>query len=95
MDPLVTNVGDFVKDIAFYSGITMALVQLIKIAADKFIADRFYPLISFVIGVGIGIAIPHWPIMLTLLIGLVASGTYDLGKQTTREVVERLNNMEK
>lgn len=84
------DIGNFLEGIALYSGITIAVVQVIKMALDKYVPDRFYPLISVLIGLALGIFVAQWPFLLALIVGLVASGTYDLGKHTAKGIAERI-----
>lgn len=59
---------------------TIGLVQIIKYIDVEKKFERFYPLISLVIGYGLGVAM-HFDWTTNLTIGLVASGVYDIYKK--------------
>ena len=61
--------------------ITIALVQVIKKMDTANKITRFYPLFSLVIGAGLAFIL-HYDLLIALITGLSASGTYDVGKYT-------------
>jgi hypothetical protein len=94
LDPKeVVQVGEFVKDIMFYAGITTAIVALLRPLLNKikYWSDEFVPLTSFIVGILVGVFVGHLNILLTLMIGLVASGAYDLAKNTGKGVANKLD----
>lgn len=65
--------------VATLSAATYVLVEVIKRTSPIF--ERFLPLISILIGLGLGL-LYKVDILLAILIGASACGIYDLGKKT-------------
>lgn len=83
-------IDSFLQNVGFYSGIVIAVVEIIKRAAGGYIPDRFYPLVSLVIGSCLGLFVLDWSFIQSLVIGLVASGVYKLTKDTVIEIKNRI-----
>lgn len=82
------QIEQYIQEIALHAGIIIAFTQLVKIVGKDYIKDNFYPLISFVLGLLWGIFVANWSFVLAFMIGLVASGVYDLGKRTYKGITE-------
>ena len=70
---------DFVTDLAAAIAITTGLTSVIKTAIQSESFNRFAPLVSLIIGVGIArIAMGFYPeaLMYGIVVGLSASGLY-------------------
>lgn len=82
------GIEQFLQQIGLYSGVVIAFVQVLKWSLGDYINNKFYPLISLVVGFLFGFFLIGWPVLLSIMIGLVASGAYDLGTKTYKGIVE-------
>lgn len=80
----------YLTNVALYSGVVAATVEVLKKAAGEYLPDRFYPLVSLVLGVVLGMVFAELKFIPSLIIGLVASGSYKVVKETVAGVIERL-----
>lgn len=62
--------------------ITIPLVQVIKHIDEADKLKRFYPLIALVIGTFLGVIVFGVDWVTSIVTGLSASGTFDLGRRT-------------
>lgn len=62
-------------------GVTIAIMELIKMTDTEEKYKRFYPLASAVIGAGLALATGMWWFM-ALTVGLAASGVYKAAKMS-------------
>ncbi len=76
----LTNVA--IAPVAIAVSITIGLTELIKKADQDLILARFYPIISFAIGMIISLFVFHLEIVVALVTALAASGTYDVVRRT-------------
>lgn len=77
-----TNIN-VIASVAVIVSITIAIVQVIKNIDDTNKFARFYPLLSLIIGGGLGILF-KFDLLNSLVIGLSAAGVYDVGKYTLK-----------
>jgi hypothetical protein len=88
MDAII--IDEFVKDIAFYAGITTALVTVLKISILEKLPKGYLPLISLVIGTCLGLFVLGWSFILSLMIGLTSTGAWEVIKRPTEEVKKQI-----
>lgn len=66
--------------------VTPVLIALVGVIRSTFkVADRYVPLLSVVLGIGAGLLLVEFNILggvVGVIIGLSASGLYDVGKKT-------------
>lgn len=67
--------------------ITIAIVEIIK--RTEWIGDKLMPLVSVVVGFVLGYFY-GLEILSSLVVGLAASGLYDLGKPAVNEIKKRI-----
>lgn len=87
----MNEVNMMVAEIAFFSGVVIAIVEVIKIAIRKNYGDdldNFIPAVSVVIGLFVGVFLGGLSVLVSLMIGLVASGAYKFGKSTVKGIVD-------
>lgn len=71
-----------IAPLAVVVSITIGIVQLIKHVDKESKLARFYPLISFIIGMFLSIVIFQLSVVIALVTSLSASGTYEITKRT-------------
>ena len=77
-------------DYAIAIGITTALVQILRVGFEP--QSRYVPIISLLLGAFIAFAGGFREIMDLLILGLGASGFYDVVKQPTQTVIRSLSD---
>lgn len=68
--------------------LTTALVQMIKTTVS--LDTRYVPVVSFLVGSLLGYFLGMEDLAMVLSVGLAASGFYDMAKEPTRSVMNRL-----
>lgn len=91
----MNGVEKYLPDILIWSGVTGAIIQVVKVAAKDKIPDNFYPLLSLLMGIALGTLVLNWPILATILLGAVASGAYDMIKHTPIAIRDQVDKMKK
>ena len=86
MNPTLVT-AEQIAPLAVVVSITIGIVQLIKYADDTSKLARFYPLISFAVGMGLSIGIFKLDTATALVTSLSASGTYEVVKRTVLGVL--------
>ena len=71
-------------NVAVYIALVMGLVQVLKMALDGIIPERFLPVLAIVLGLAIGLY-DHMGLITSLTIGLSAMGLYSGGKTITKK----------
>jgi len=81
MNP-VTFTATQITPLAIAVSITIGMTELIKKADQDLMLARFYPLISFGLGIAISMLVFHLDFAVALVTALAASGTYDVVRRT-------------
>jgi hypothetical protein len=82
MNPDITSTLVAVAPLASVVSVTVAMVQLFKNIDEEGTYRRYYPVLSFVIGMALSIYIFGLDISVALVTALSASGSYDFAKQS-------------